>query len=297
MGSFGSPFGFIIMIISKRKKFLISFVSLLSIFSLLYIFPASAASYTFSISSSRPQIDNSSGYVEFDSNIGGLVFYFTYVNVPDLLPDDLDMMFAFGFENSTITIACNLDTHYTDSSGSKHDVSFYGYYVQETGYVGTFSTNTGVFNRSYPGIKEIYAINGYNCSVNSVGAWRNSLIVSYGNENLVNQKLDSILNALKQQAGSDYNPSQPDPGVTSGIGSVESGESSIISGAEGNYNSQITSGNNTVLSFFKSAGNSLSFVQTMFMNLVSDKIYLLVIASIMLAILPVLINAAGGFRK
>ena len=91
--------------------------------------------------------------------------------------------------------------------------------------------------------------------------------------------------------------SQPDSEISSGIGDVEAGESSIISGAEGNYNSQITSGNNTVLSFFKSAGNSLSFVQTMFMNLVSDKIYILVIASIMLAILPVLINVSGGFRK
>ena len=91
--------------------------------------------------------------------------------------------------------------------------------------------------------------------------------------------------------------SNPDSSISSGIDDVESGESSIISGAESNYNSQITSGNNTVLSFFKSAGNSLSFVQTMFMNLVSDKIYILVIASIMLAILPVLINAAGGFRK
>lgn len=91
--------------------------------------------------------------------------------------------------------------------------------------------------------------------------------------------------------------SNPDSSISSGIGDVESGEEAIVSGAQGSYDSAVSSGNSTVLNFFNSAGNSLVFVKTLFNNLVSGNIYIIVIASIMLAILPVLINVAGGFKK
>ena len=89
---------------------------------------------------------------------------------------------------------------------------------------------------------------------------------------------------------------EPDEEISGGISDVEQGESSIVSGASENYDSEISSGNNTVLSFFNSAGNSLLFVKNIFNNLVSDRINILIIASIMLAVLPVLINLAGRIK-
>lgn len=285
------------MIISKRKKFLISFVSLLSIFSLLYIFPASAASYTFTLSCSRPQISESSCYIELVTNTGGIVFYVAYLQDANAPANDFNPLFTISFSDSTFTIQNVGGNVYTDSTGQKRTLKFYGYYVQQNGFVGSFQSVDGRIVRTYSAITEIYAANGYNCNVQSLGVWQNSLVVSYGNESVINNKLDDILAALEQQMGEDYNPAQPDPDVTSGIGSAEAGEESLISGNEGNYNSAVSSGNSSILNFFNSAGNSLIFVKTLFNNLVADKVYILVICSVFLAVLPVLINVAGGLRK
>lgn len=176
--------------------------------------------------------------------------------------------------------------------------SCFGFYTNTLG--GTYSltpSSDGDYLTLYIGnVGGIASCNGYNVSTSKL-SHNFDFYFSYGDDNTLNDKLDSIISGISGITGSDYTPVQPDASISSGIGSVESGESSIISGAEGDYNSQISSGNNTVLSFFNSAGNSLSFVKTMFNSLVSNKIYILVIASVMLAILPVLINVAGGFKK
>ena len=303
MGSFGSPFGFIFMFRSKRKKFLISFVSLLSVLFIVSIFPASAATvYKFSIA--QPQISSNSCFLEVVFSSGKTFVIYAGLSTPNNMdPDFPDInpvdsaVFIADVYSSSGTNYLRIRPYYGDSSPVA-GVIIVGYYCDRAGHIGSLNQSNDYSQVSFymGSVGDIVSIHGYNCSVAGLPVTLD-FTFSYGNDNILNDKLDDILEALQEQIGEDYKPSQPDPGISSGIGSVESGESSIISGAEGDYNSQITAGNNTVLSFFKSAGNSLSFVRTLFYNLVSDKIYILVIASIMLAILPVLINAAGGFRK
>lgn len=274
------------MVISKRKKFILSFVSLLSCFSLLFIFPASAASVGYFEASS---IEYAGGSSAFDN------IRFTRLEAPGV--------YGYNISNNSVRLdrlgvfdlVFSVNSDYIGSSGT---LSFTAVANGQTPnssnpYVTYFNINfdrtetegfsfTGKANTPVQSIK-------VSVPVKNLGSYFYVRFNHYCNYVSANLYLTDV------EFSYDY--SQPDSEISSGIGDVEAGESSIISGAEGNYNSQITSGNNTVLSFFKSAGNSLSFVKTMFNNLVSDKVYILVIASIMLAILPVLINVAGGFRK
>lgn len=276
------------MVISKRKKFILSFVSLLSCFSLLYIFPASAFSVGYFEASSIEYVGGSSAF----DNIR-----FTLLEAPG----------AYGYliSNNSVRLdrlgvfdlVFSVNSDYLGSSGTLSFTAVANGNPPNTSnsYVTFFNIN---FSRPYTD-GEGYSFRGLANTPNQ------SIKVSVPVKNLgpyfyvrFNHYCNySSANIYLTDVEFSYDYSQPDSSISTGIGDVEAGESSIISGAEGNYNSQISSGNNTVLSFFKSAGNSLSFVQTMFMNLVSDKIYILVIASIMLAILPVLINVSGGFRK
>ena len=290
------------MIISKRKKFILSFISLLSCFSLLYIFPASAsdiASYKFSWS--RPYVTSNSCYMEVVWGNGTPCVIYAGLTSYSHPSSGYYPMSSAVWEAYTYTYSGDLYLRILpalDDGYPAGGFSCFGFYTNTLG--GTYSltpSSDGLYLDLYIGnVGGIASCNGYNVSTSKL-SHNFDFYFSYGDDNTLNDKLDSIISGISGITGSDYTPVQPDSSISSGIGDVEAGESSIISGAEGNYNSQITSGNNTVLSFFKSAGNSLSFVKTMFNNLVSDKVYILVIASIMLAILPVLINVAGGFRK
>ena len=276
------------MVISKRKKFILSFVSLLSCFSLLYIFPASAFSVGYFEASSIEYVGGNSAFDNirfmlleapgaYGYNISNSSYRLEALGVFNFVFSvNSDYLGSSGTLSFTAVANGNTPSS-TNSYATFFNINFDRPYTSGEGY-----TFTGLANTPNQSIK-------VSVPVKNLGPYfyvRFNHFCNYSNANLFLTDVEFS-----------YDYSQPDSDLTSGIGSVESGESSIISGAEGNYNSQITAGNNTVLSFFKSAGNSLSFVKTMFNNLVSDKIYILVIASIMLAILPVLINVAGGFRK
>lgn len=90
---------------------------------------------------------------------------------------------------------------------------------------------------------------------------------------------------------------QPDPEISSGIDSIEQEESEIISGSQDDFDSEVSSGTNSILGFFNSAGQSLIFVKDMFNDLASNNIWLLITCSIMLAILPVLLGVFRGLGK
>lgn len=276
------------MIISKRKKFILSFISLLSCFSLLYIFPASAFSVGYFEASSIEYVGGSSAFdnirfmlLEAPGAYGYNISNNT-VRLDRLGVYDLVFSVNSDYIGSSGTLSFTAVANGNTPNSSNPYVTFFNINFVRPFTEGEGFSFWGLANTPNQSIK-------VSVPVKNLGSYfyvRFNHYCNYSNANLFLTDVEFS-----------YDYSQPDSDVTSGIGSVESGESSIISGAESNYNSQITSGNNTVLSFFKSAGNSLSFVKTMFNNLVSDKVYILVIASIMLAILPVLINVAGGFRK
>lgn len=276
------------MIISKRKKFILSFVSLLSCFSLLYIFPASAFSVGYFEASSIEYVGGSSAFdnirfmlLEAPGSYGYNISNNSY-RLDRLGVFDLVFSVNSDYLGSSGTLSFTAVANGQTPSSSNSYVTFFNINFDRPFTEGEGFSFRGKANTPVQSIK-------VSVPVKNLGSYfyvRFNHYCNYVNANLYLTDVEFS-----------YDYSQPDSEISSGIGDVEAGESSIISGAEGNYNSQITSGNNTVLSFFKSAGNSLSFVKTMFNNLVSDKVYILVIASIMLAILPVLINVAGGFRK
>ena len=90
---------------------------------------------------------------------------------------------------------------------------------------------------------------------------------------------------------------QPDSSIASGIDSIEREESEIISGSQDDFDSEVSSGTNSILGFFNSAGQSLIFVKDMFNDLASNNIWFLITCSIMLAILPVLLGVFRGLGK
>ena len=288
--------------IKNKIKKLLCFVPCLVLLLVPFTFTASAATvYKFSIA--QPQISSNSCYLEVVFSSGRTFVIYAglsesnYVDpdFPDINPVD-SAVFCADVLNLSGSNYLRIRPTYGDSSPSA-GVYCVGYYCDPSGHIGNLGQSSDQDSvRFYMGsVGDIVSIHGYNCSVAGLPVTLD-FTFSYGNDNILNDKLDDILDALQEQIGQDYNPAQPDSGVTSGIGDVESGEEAIVSGAQGSYDSAVSSGNSTVLNFFNSAGNSLSFVKTMFNSLVSDKIYILVIASVMLAILPVLINVAGGFK-
>lgn len=299
MGSFGSPFGFIIMIRSKRKKFLISFVSLLSVFSFFSVSASDIASYKFSWS--RPYVTSNSCYMEVVWGNGTPCVIYAGLTSYSLSSSAYYPISSAVWDAHTYTYSGDLYLRITpalDDGYPAGGFSCFGFYTNTLG--GTYSltpSSDGDYLTLYIGnVGGIASCNGYNVSTSKL-SHNFDFYFSYGDDNTLNDKLDSIISGISGITGSDYNPAQPDPGVTSGIGDVESGEQAIVDGAQGNFDSAVSSGNSSILNFFNSAGNSLVFVKTLFNNLVADKIYILIIASVFLALLPVLINVAGGLRK
>lgn len=277
------------MIISKRKKFILSFITLLSVFSLFFVFPASAEISDYFVASSI-KYAGENPYLSF--------LHFSLITSPPGV---------YGFNCRTNTgrldalgvfdLVFTVDPDYRGSSGvlSFVAVANGSSPINSNPYVTFFNIN---FDRPFTE-GEGYSFRGLantpNQSIKVSVPVKNLGSHFYVRFNHFANYEDCSLYLTDVNFEIDF--SQPDSGISSDIGDIEDGESSIISGAEGNYNSQITTGNNTVLDFFNSASDSLLFVKTMFNKLVTNKIYILVIASIMLAILPVLINVAGGFRK
>lgn len=87
---------------------------------------------------------------------------------------------------------------------------------------------------------------------------------------------------------------QPDSSITSNIDSVEQGEQSLIDSTQSDYQSAVESGNDTVLSFLRSASQGVLFIKDLFNSLVSNNINIIVMSSIFLAVLPVIL---GLFTK
>lgn len=458
----------------KFKKFIKRFLPFFSSACLLFAcfsFPASAANYEYNFPCSRPQISQYSCYIELATDFDGILIYVTALGTFPTSTDDV--AYTSNFFQARIVDDENNPRLEIHALGFKSTIV--GYYYQANGYYGLLRSSVDDENYVYLTLKNIdniYAANGYNCSVYTLPK-NDTVTFSYGNENIVNEKLDSLLNSsyfsqgsgvdlfsvagiqylrgaitdsngiviptlsngdfapayISEDYGSDvtfqyaisnskyssipagtvlflhfslyfekYNNleglnfqltcpdnrilfsssqsavwdnldrfkylgqlsypkqnfaqisldfsdsksdvsnylcfrvpievtseikphssgdyyyynfkiilsafkigapsySNPDSSISSGIGDVESGEEAIVSGAQGSYDSAVSSGNSTVLNFFNSAGNSLIFVKTIFNNLVSGNIHIIVIASIMLAILPVLINVAGGLKK
>lgn len=288
MGSFGSPFGFFIMVKSKFLKYFLIFSSVLSLSIFTFFIPASAASFPLSFVSAS--------YVGGSSAFDGINFRYEtgsentvcYENLGSSPVDalgvfNLQVKFSLDYVGLTGSISFDFSVTGNAPTGSSSylpflNVNFERPYTSGQGYSFQLNSNDANYRTFHVTVDNVTLGDYIYFRCNTYFNWSSGRFI-----------IDNF----------SFKPSysQPDSSISSGIGDVEAGESSIISGAEGDYNSQITSGNNTVLGFFNSAGNSLSFVKTMFNNLASDKIYILVIASIMLAILPVLINVAGGFKK
>ncbi len=263
------------------------------------------ASTTYSFSFSQPQISSNSCYVEVVfENWGPVVFY---VGLTTMNANDLDFDYnpvdsaIFRCEFLTADDGYNVlrfvPTYY--DSRPVAAVECFGFYVRSDGTCRNLSKiNTEASDNSYVELwlgnaGRVLSANGYNCSVADL-PHDFEFTFSYGTDDIISKKLDEILAALGSLDGQDF-PSA-DEGVNSDISSIEDTESSLVSGSQGNYNSAVSSGTDSVLDFFNSAGSSLTMVRNVFNNLVSGNIWILVCCAIFLSILPLIVNVFRGFH-
>lgn len=264
------------------------------------------ASTTYSFSFSQPQISSNSCYVEVVfENWGPVVFYIGLTTENSFEP---------GFKYNPVDSAVFSCELYTASDGYNvlrffpsyymgrpvAAVECFGFYLRSDGTCRNLSKidDSDISDNSYVEFwlgnsGRVLSANGYNCSVADL-PHDFEFTFSYGTDDIISKKLDEILAALGSLNGQDF-PSA-DEGLNSDISSIEDTESSLVSGSQGNYNSAVSSGTDSVLDFFNSAGSSLTMVRNVFNNLVSGNIWILVCCAIFLSILPLIVNVFRGFH-
>lgn len=233
----------------------------------------------------RPYVTEHSAYAEIQCGSWGVVLIVNY-QVRDSFTD---RFLQFNFTGNQIRVGSYISN---TSDGSHYYFAATLIFPLDNNYTvaeSELSENYLIFDFPY----EITGLNLY-------GAWTpsdypvTSSTFVYGETSQALDKLDEILNALGSLNGQDF-PSA-DEGLNSDISSIEDTESSLVSGSQGNYNSAVSSGTDSVLDFFNSAGSSLTMVRNVFNNLVSGNIWILVSCAIFLSILPLIVNVFRGFH-
>lgn len=282
----------------KSFRFIVSFFSIVTI--LICSLSVSAASVNYEVVFSRPQISGNSCYLEIVlANAGIVVIYVSGYNNPTLTAvQPTSLSFVATVDSGNFLVINNKGGNTFKVGNTSYLLSLTGFYINHDGSVFPLSNRDSSSNLHalwLGNLGSVQAVHGYNCDVSSLPN-KFSFTVSYGNENIIGQKLDEIKDALT--GGStppSYDP--PDPEISSGIDSIKQEESKIISGSQDDFDSEVSSGTGSILGFFNSAGQSLIFVKDMFNDLASNNIWFLITCSIMLAILPVLLGVFRGLGK
>lgn len=171
------------------------------ILSSLFCLPTSAADGVkhYSFGYSRPQVTNYSGFCEVDTGSSGILFVFFCPDFPQEV--DVSEIVTFGYDETLSRYEFRVNYSSLSSLVGLKETRIWGYYVN--GYGKFFSmVNNGSRDYCYLAsgtIPKPVGVHTYGCVNKSSMA--SNFAFSYGNESIVNEKLDLILSAL-QQSGS-----------------------------------------------------------------------------------------------
>lgn len=179
----------------------LALLAAVGVLSSLFCLPISAADSVkhYSFGYSRPQVTNYSGFCEVDTGSSGILFVFF---CPDF-PQEVDVSEIVTFEYDVTLSRYEFRVNYSSLSSlvGLKETRIWGYYVN--GYGKFFSmVNNGSRDYCYLAsgtIPKPVGVHTYGCVNKSSMA--SNFAFSYGNESIVNEKLDLILSAL-QQSGS-----------------------------------------------------------------------------------------------
>lgn len=240
----------------------------------------------------RPYINDTTAFAEVEfgdgsGNTFGMVIIVSYST------DDLDNPISFNYSNSRITIAFE-----NVSAGHRYSLSSVIVFVGNRNFTCSYGNPNIYIDFPY----EFVGVNLY-------GFWYNDYLGGgipatnktfvYGETSQSLSKLDEILDALGaiNEAGEGHQFDQPSSEIQSGIDEIEQSESQIVSSANENATSEISTGETSILSFFNASLDSVNAVKKIFSDAVGqDGISILLWGSLILAVLPVLLGLFQRFR-
>lgn len=168
------------------------------VLSSLFCLPTSAADgvKNYSFDYSRPQVTNYSGFCEVDVGSVGLLFVFFCPDFPQEL--SVSEIVTFEYSETLSRYEFRVDYSALPSSVGLKEARIWGYYINGSGRFFPM-VNNGSRDYCYIGSSTVPKPVGIHaCGCVNKTSITSKFVFSYGNENVVNEKLDLILSALQQ---------------------------------------------------------------------------------------------------